>query len=136
SYIDQDDISIAITGFSCRLPGDGKIHRSAWSKIPASRWKGDSFGSARKKRNTAFTNSWHFIKQDVSRFVGSFFGIFSAERAAMNPQRRLMTEVVYEAIRSAGSTLQKLQKSKTGVWMGHFTSGYKEMLRRDTDGAP
>ncbi|GKT55145.1 polyketide synthase [Colletotrichum tofieldiae] len=54
----------------------------------------------------------------------------------MDPQHRLMTEVAYEAVESAGLPLEKLQGSKTGVWMGHFTSDYKEMLYRDPDGAP
>lgn len=53
----------------------------------------------------------------------------------MDPQHRLMTEVAYEAAESAGLSLQALQGSKTGVWMGQFTSDYKEMLYRDTDGA-
>lgn len=53
----------------------------------------------------------------------------------MDPQHRLMTEVAYEAAESAGLSLQALQGSKTGVWMGQFTSDYKEMLCRDTDGA-
>ncbi|KXH57054.1 fatty acid synthase S-acetyltransferase [Colletotrichum nymphaeae SA-01] len=89
-----------------------------------------------KQRNKAITKSGHFIKQDVSEFDASFFGISSTEAAAMDPQHRLMTEVTYEAVESAGLTLKELQGSKTGVWMGHFTSDYKEMLYRDPDGAP
>ncbi|TLD20554.1 hypothetical protein PspLS_08712 [Pyricularia sp. CBS 133598] len=130
SLKDRDASSIAITGLSCRLPGD-----SAWSEVPASRWKGGGFWSATKKRNTAISKSGHFIKQDVSSFDASFFGISSAEAAAMDPQHRLMTEVAYEAVESAGLSLRKLEGSKTGVWMGQFTSDYKEILYRDTDGA-
>ncbi|KAK2057699.1 hypothetical protein LY76DRAFT_656636 [Colletotrichum caudatum] len=146
SFVDRDNMSIAITGLSCRFPGDGEnpqvfwdaicSGKSAWSEVPASRWKGHSFWSASKQRNKAITKSGHFIKQDVSKFDATFFGISSAEAAAMDPQHRLMTEVAYEAVESAGLTLKELQGSRTGVWMGHFTSDYKEMLYRDTDGAP
>ncbi|KAI6334880.1 Type I Iterative PKS [Pyricularia oryzae] len=141
----RDASAIAITGLSCRLPGDCESPqlfwesicsgKSAWSEVPASRWKAGGFWSATKKRNTAISKSGHFIKQDVSSFDASFFGISSAEAAAMDPQHRLMTEVAYEAAESAGLSLQALQGSKTGVWMGQFTSDYKEMLYRDTDGA-
>ncbi|KAK1573009.1 uncharacterized protein LY79DRAFT_641978 [Colletotrichum navitas] len=146
SFVDRDNVSIAITGLSCRFPGDGEnpqvfwdaicSGKSAWSEVPASRWNGDSFWSASKQRNKAITKSGHFIKQDVSKFDATFFGISSAEAAAMDPQHRLMTEVAYEAVESAGLTLKELQGSRTGVWMGHFTSDYKEMLYRDSDGAP
>jgi acyl transferase domain-containing protein len=54
----------------------------------------------------------------------------------MDPQHRLMTEVAYEAVESAGLSISKLQGSKTGVWMGHFTSDYKELLYSDPEGAP
>lgn len=112
------------------------LFTAAWSEIPDSRWKGDSFWSPGKKQNTSITKGGHFIKQDISRFDASFFGISSAEAAAMDPQHRFMTEVAYEAIESAGLPISKLQGSKTGVWVGHFTSDYKELLYRDPDGAP
>ncbi|KAF4910018.1 Reducing polyketide synthase hmp8 [Colletotrichum viniferum] len=144
--VDRDNISIAITGLSCRFPGECEnpqafwdaicSGKSAWSEVPTSRWKADGFWSASTQRNKAITKSGHFIKQDVSIFDAPFFGISSAEAATMDPQHRLMTEVTYEAVESAGLTLKKLQESRTGVWMGHFTSDYKEMLYRDPDGAP
>lgn len=104
--------------------------------MPASRWKGDGYWSANKRRNTCIAKSGHFIKQDISRFDASFFGISSAEAAAMDPQHRLMTEVAFEALEAAGLTLDEIRGSRTGVWVGHFTSDYKEMLYRDPDGAP
>ncbi|QBZ53547.1 hypothetical protein PoMZ_09234 [Pyricularia oryzae] len=115
----RDASAIAITGLSCRLPGDCESPqlfsesicsgKSAWSEVPASRWKAGGFWSATKKRNTAISKSGHFIKQDVSSFDASFFGISSAEAAAMDPQHRLMTEVAYEAAESAGFWLWDLR---------------------------
>ncbi|WQF90272.1 Putative Acyl transferase domain superfamily, phosphopantetheine binding ACP domain, thiolase [Colletotrichum destructivum] len=145
-HTSRDDVSVAITGLSCRFPGDCespesfwetiRSGKSAWSEVPASRWKGDGYWSANKRRNTCIAKSGHFIKQDISRFDASFFGISSAEAAAMDPQHRLMTEVAFEALEAAGLTLDQIRGSKTGVWVGHFTSDYKEMLYRDPDGAP
>ena len=47
-----------------------------------------------------------------------------------------MTEVAYEALERAGLPLSKIAGTRTGVFMGHFTSDYKEMIYRDPDNAP
>lgn len=54
----------------------------------------------------------------------------------MDPQHRIMIEVVYEALEKAGLPLDKIAGTQTGVFMGHFTSDYKEMIYRDPDNAP
>lgn len=54
----------------------------------------------------------------------------------MDPQQRIMLEVVYEALEKAGLPFDKIAGTKTGVFMGHFTSDYKEMIYRDPDNAP
>lgn len=47
-----------------------------------------------------------------------------------------MIEVAYEALERAGLPLEKIAGTKTGVFMGHFTSDYKEMMYRDPENAP
>ena len=54
----------------------------------------------------------------------------------MDPQHRIMIEVAYEALERAGLPLEEIAGSRTGVFMGHFTSDYKEMIYRDPDNAP
>lgn len=54
----------------------------------------------------------------------------------MDPQQRLMIEVVYEALEAAGCSLQDIAGSATGVFMGQFTSDYKELVYRDIETAP
>ena len=53
----------------------------------------------------------------------------------MDPQQRLMLEVVYEALETAGYRLQDLAGTATGVFMGQFTSDYKELVYRDVETA-
>jgi acyl transferase domain-containing protein len=53
----------------------------------------------------------------------------------MDPQQRLMIEVVYEALEGAGYRLQDIAGTATGVFMGQFTSDYKELVYRDPDTA-
>lgn len=53
----------------------------------------------------------------------------------MDPQARLMLEVVYEALEAGGYPLKNLAGSDTGVFMGQFTSDYKELVCRDAESA-
>ncbi|KAL7905029.1 putative polyketide synthase [Trichoderma velutinum] len=142
----NDGTSIAITGLSCRFPGDGDNPgnywklvcegKSAWSMIPKERFNGDAFWSGGKKRHGSVTKSGHFLKQDVSHFDANFFNISASEANAMDPQHRIALEVVYEALESAGYSVKDLAGTRTGVFMGHFTSDYKELVISDTDAIP
>lgn len=54
----------------------------------------------------------------------------------MDPQHRLMIEVTYEALETSGLSLDDIAGTQTGVFMGHFTSDYQEMIFRDPETAP
>ncbi|KAI4250707.1 MAG: hypothetical protein LQ352_005293 [Teloschistes flavicans] len=58
------------------------------------------------------------------------------EADSMDPQHRMMIETTYEALEKAGLSLQSLAGSRTGVFMGHFTSDYREMILKDPESAP
>ncbi|KAH8169844.1 KR domain-containing protein [Sarocladium implicatum] len=139
--------AVAITGLSCRFPGDGVgpsnfwdsicDGKSAWSEIPRDRFNAEAFWSGdNKKRHGSITKSGHFLKDDVSQFDANFFSISRAEANAMDPQHRLMLEVTYEALESAGYPVESLAGTRTGVFMGHFTGDYKELVLRDADAMP
>ncbi|CAN8104989.1 unnamed protein product [Discula destructiva] len=53
----------------------------------------------------------------------------------MDPQQRLMLEVVYEALEIAGLPPSGLSGTDTGVFVGQFTDDYKDMVSRDSDTA-
>jgi acyl transferase domain-containing protein len=76
------------------------------------------------------------LRQDISKFDANFFSLPKNEVEAIDPQQRIMIEVAYEALERAGLPLDKIVGSRTGVFMGHFTSDYKEMLYRDPESAP
>jgi acyl transferase domain-containing protein len=109
---------------------------AAWSKIPLERFNVDAFWSPSKNRNTSITQGAHFLKDDVSKFDANFFSIPKNDVEAMDPQQRIMVEVAYEALEKAGLPLDRIAGTQTGVFMGHFTSDYKEMIYRDPDNAP
>ena len=109
---------------------------AAWSEVPRERFNMDAFWSPSKNRNTSITQGAHFLRQDVSQFDANFFSLPKTEVEAMDPQHRIMVEVAYEALERAGLPLHQISGSRTGVFMGHFTSDYKEMIYRDPDNAP
>jgi zearalenone synthase (highly reducing iterative type I polyketide synthase) len=113
-----------------------KLFVAAWSEIPKDRFNVDAFWAPSKNRNTSTTRGAHFLKQDISKFDANFFNFSKAEADAMDPQHRMMKEVTYEALENAGLPLSQLAGSRTGVFMGQFTSDYREMMFKDSESAP
>lgn len=109
---------------------------AAWSEIPKERFNVDAFYSASKNHNTSVTRGAHFLKQNVKEFDANFFGFSKVEADSMDPQHRLLIEVTYEALENAGLSLDDIAGTQTGVFMGHFTSDYREIIFRDPEAAP
>lgn len=113
------------------------IPTAAWTQIPRERFNADAFWSANKsRRNVTNAKGAHFLRQDPGLYDAGFFGVPGAEAAAIDPQQRMITEVAYEALESAGLSLPGIAGSRTSVYVGNFTHDYKVALHRDPDGAP
>jgi acyl transferase domain-containing protein len=54
----------------------------------------------------------------------------------MDPQQRILMEVVYEGIESAGYTIDGLRGSQTGVFVGQMTDDFHDLLYRDVENIP
>ncbi|KAJ4293186.1 hypothetical protein N0V90_008468 [Kalmusia sp. IMI 367209] len=75
----------------------------------------------------------YFINSSLQEFDPSAFGITPIEAMWMDPQQRKLLEVVWETFESAGLSLQKLEGSKTAVFVGSFTSDYQQMTFKEPD---
>ncbi|KAK0741973.1 hypothetical protein B0T21DRAFT_408828 [Apiosordaria backusii] len=138
---------IAIVGMSCRFAGDvdspEKLWklvsegRSAWSEIPKDRFNVDGFLHPNfEKLNGTNVIGGHFLQEDVGLFDANFFSLSAETAAALDPQFRLQLESTYEALESAGITLQDVAGSNTSVFAGSFFRDYHESLIRDPDALP
>jgi acyl transferase domain-containing protein/NADPH:quinone reductase-like Zn-dependent oxidoreductase/aryl carrier-like protein len=54
----------------------------------------------------------------------------------MDPQQRLILEIVYEALEDAGITLPEISGTRTSVYAGSFTNDYSLMNAKDMDFYP
>ena len=66
----------------------------------------------------AYTRAGAFVSE-VESFDSSFFGIPAMEARVMDPKQRLMLEVGYEALHSAGyASLREMRGANVGVLVG------------------
>lgn len=126
---------IAIVGIGCRFPGGANNPESFWkllkegidatTDIPKDRWDIQTFYDPDKsKPGKAYTCHGGFLEK-VDEFDAQFFGISPREAAYMDPQQRILLEVVWEALEDAGIIPEKIAGSSTGVYIGAFTLDYK-----------
>lgn len=135
---------IAIVGVGCRFPGSSDTPSKLWDllrephdisqEIPADRFNinryyhrvGSHHGTTNCRRS-------YFLEQDITRFDNQFFGIPVGEAEAIDPQQRLLLEVTYEAVDSAGLTLDGLHGSDTAVYVGIMCDDYRQQQSQDLD---
>ncbi|KAK3399711.1 putative polyketide synthase [Sordaria brevicollis] len=143
----DSNMPIAIIGMSCRFAGDvdspSKLWdllaegKSAWSEIPKDRFNIDGFHHPNfEKLNGTNVIGGHFMKEDIGLFDAHFFNLSAETAAALDPQFRLQLESTYEALESAGITLQNVAGSNTSVYAGSFFRDYHESLIRDPETLP
>lgn len=131
---------IAIVGMACRFPGGANSPQEYWdllragrdtiTEVPAGRFGDDGMRKIEEAGVPAL--KWGGFLDQVDQFDPSFFGIAPREAVAMDPQQRILLEVVFEALESGGFPISRLTGSRTGVFVGvcsHSNDYY--MLEKD-----
>ncbi len=126
---------IAIVGTGVRLAGNitstKKLwhllaaHKSVISPIPSDRFDINavhSTDSATPGKTVAKFGA--FLNNDVRAFDADFFGISPREAKSIDPLQRMILEVIYEALETAGIPSQTLKGSNTGVYIALGNSDY------------
>jgi acyl transferase domain-containing protein/NADPH:quinone reductase-like Zn-dependent oxidoreductase/acyl carrier protein len=136
----MSDGSIAIVGASCRFPGAEDLEgfwrllnfgKDAVSEVDPQRWSTKFFYHPdRSEPGKSYTWAAGLI-DGVDLFEPSFFGISPREAAQMDPQQRVLLELVWHAIEDAGIPSSKIAGSTTGVYIGASTTDYSDLRLGD-----
>lgn len=98
-------------------------------KVPESRFNIDAHYHENPARPGSFNVAGgYFLDGRPDDFDPTFFNITPIEAQWLDPQQRKMLEVTYECLVSAGVTLESISGSNTAVFVGSFTSDYRQFL--------
>src|SRR5215212_425139 len=136
----MSDGLIAIVGASCRFPGAAGLD-SFWelltsgtdavTEVDAARWSTRFYYHPnRSEAGKSYTWSAGLLA-DIDLFEPAFFGISPREAAQMDPQQRLMLELVWHAAEDGGIPTTKLAGTTTGVYIGASSTDYRDLRLGD-----
>lgn len=130
----EDCMDIAIIGLDGKYPMAPNLEilwknlkqgKDCISEIPGDRWDNQRFYSRdRQKENKYYCKYGGFV-ENVECFDSLFFGMSPKDATYINPQERIMLEVVWHVLEDAGYTKKRLKNEKVGVYMGVTNSDYK-----------
>lgn len=134
-----DDEPIALVGLACRFPGAPDaaafwrlLHDGidAITTVPPGRWSEEVLGAdGVEPAERAKVCRGGFLPQ-IDGFDPLFFGISPREAFSMDPQQRLVLELVWEALADAGIPPSSLRESLTGVFAATIWTDYGILLHR------
>src|SRR5215212_5188199 len=136
----MSDGLIAIVGASCRFPGAAGLDAfwrllisgtDAVTEVDEARWSTRFYYHPnRSEPGKSYTWSAGLLS-DIDLFEPAFFGISPREAAQMDPQQRLMLELVWHAAEDAGIPTAKLAGTATGVYIGASSTDYRDLRLGD-----
>ena len=140
SFADKRSEQIAIIGYAARLPGANTVDE-VWQtlvngqchigQIPESRWSSTRyFDPGRDVPGRTYARSAGLL-ENVYDFDAGYFGLSPREAEQMDPQQRVLLETVAHAFDNAGVDPSRLDREKTGVFVGASSSDHSTMGLKD-----
>jgi len=138
---------IAVIGSGLRFPGSSTSPSKLWdlllkprdllTRIPENRFNPDAYYHPNPDHHgTTNVTESYFLDQDHRHFDANFFSIKAVEVPAIDPQQRLLMEVVYESLDSAGLSIESLAGSQTGVYVGIMCGDHSDILNSNINSLP
>ncbi len=130
---------IAVIGMAGRVAGSSNLEEfwqhlrdktDLMTEIPPDRWDyGPWFDENKAARNKTYSK-WGSFVDDAAMFDPLFFGISPKEATWMDPQLRMLLEVIQETIEDAGYG-NSIQGTNTGIYVGvMFREYWDEIVRK------
>lgn len=140
---DPGNQSIAIIGISGRMPGSDDLEEfwnnlqagnSLVTEIPKDRWDWREYYGNPLDEDGKTDCKWGAFLNDVDTFDAKFFNISRREAELMDPQQRIMLEVVWSLLENAGYHPNRFKDLKTGLYLGIAGSDYSQLVSQSQDG--
>ena len=139
-------LPVAVIGIGCRFPGGIDSPESYWKFLaekscgivqwPADRWNLDAYYDSDPDAAGKSRSKWGgFLQGDVFGFDPAFFDMSPREAMAMDPQQRLLLQIAYETVQDAGTTIEALQRIRTGVFVGISSTDFA-FIQKHRGGSP
>lgn len=136
-----ESVPVAICSMAMRLPAgirdDEALYKflvnkgDARSVTPADRYNVDAYYNPDGKHGTVITKHGYFLSDvDFAHFDHSMFTAAAAEAELMDPNQRLVLEVVREVLERAG---ENWRSKPIGTYVGMFTEDWQEMHHKDSN---
>ncbi|NP_001239013.1 polyketide synthase 2 [Strongylocentrotus purpuratus] len=138
------DKKVAIVGIGCRYANGINGVRKFWEMLakgmdcttppPSDRFDSSFFlfpGS--KIQGKMYNKCAGYLSQNPEHFDRQFFRISPEEANHLDPQIRMLLEVVWESLQDAGIPAHSARGSKTGVYMGVTASEYGVLIGMPND---
>ncbi|GGL61168.1 mycocerosic acid synthase-like polyketide synthase [Streptomyces fumigatiscleroticus] len=133
------DEPVAIVGAACRFPGQVGSLTSLWRlltarrdtvrEVPGERWEQAELAGL-PTQVAARLRYGCFLDDDVYAYEPEFFGINAQEAPWVDPEHRLLSEVVWEAVEHAGIPARRLSGTSTGMFFGIYQKDYLLRVQR------
>ncbi|RHZ46920.1 uncharacterized protein CDV56_103490 [Aspergillus thermomutatus] len=130
---------VAIVGMAMRLPGGVNGEKDFWDflinkkdghcKVPESRYNIDAFYHKDSIPGSIRTQHGYFLQQDIAHFDAGFFGISKIEASKLDPQQRMLLEIIWECMENGGQT--QWRGKNTGCYVGVFGEDWLDLSSRD-----
>ena len=138
----KNERDIAIIGMSGRFPGANNLDeywknlisgKDCISIIPKNRWDWEKYydENIENSYNGKMYSKWGGFIEDIDQFDPYLFSITPADACKMDPQERMLLEVVYEALEYAGYSKTRIKKDidgDVGVFVGSTINGYRLLV--------
>lgn len=130
----NEDDDIAVIEMSCRFP-EASTPEEFWnnivsgkcsiSEVPEERWDINQYYSRSEDPTKTYCRTGAFIDKSFD-FDAEFFNISDEEAAVMDPQQRIVLELVFEILERAGYSKKKISGESVSLYIGAGTNTYQE----------
>lgn len=131
--------AIAIVGIGLKLPGGITSTDEYWDvlvnkkttrgQVPESRYGAHAFESKLGTPGTLKSTFGHYLDRDLEKWDASFFSMSKAEVEKLDPQHRMLLEVIWECMENGG---QKNWRGRNmGCYVGVFGEDWLDLNAKD-----